>query len=300
MKIKLRKLQNRPSPFSIMRGGRLQPVDLRGLYGGAACFFCSNGPSFADVDFNLITQPGIIRFGVNNGPKVLRPHLWASVDTPAKFLESVWRDPTILKFVGTGKGGQYICRELAENAWRYYGPKVSGCPGVVYMKLQGTERFDAGTFFDDAEIPWGNNKHAGGGRSVFVAAIKLMYELGFRRIYLLGVDFRMTAEFTYAFDEQRDVGAIQGNNTSYMRMLSFFSELSFQLQGRGLEIINCTPGSGLTIIPYMSVEEAVKRELRDFPDVRDEQTWGRYVNNEANKIKPWQKEGIEKRKRGQK
>jgi len=284
------------SPYFIQRFGKLEPFDPRGIFNGAACFFCSSGPSMAEIPLAELQRPGILTLAVNNGAKVVRPDIWVSVDTPAKFLESVWRDPRIMKFVGTGKGGDPIARELQGQTWAYSGTTVHDCPNVVYMKLQGTEHFNPKTFFEEPEIPWGSNKHHGGGRSVFLAAIRIMRDLGIRRIYLLGCDFRMTSDYTYSFSEQRSSGAVRSNNNSYMRMINYFTQLSFVLGDVDLEIWNCTPQSGLTIFPYMDWREAVERELKDFPDPAKEESWGRYVDNDVKKIQGWQREGIEERK----
>ncbi len=74
-------------------------VDLADLYRGQTLFLVLNGASLQDFDFDRLKQPGICSMGVNNGAHGFRPQFWTCVDDPTRFLDSIWRDPAILKFV---------------------------------------------------------------------------------------------------------------------------------------------------------------------------------------------------------
>ena len=110
------------SPFVRIRDGIATPIDLRGLFRDQACFLTASGPSLAHLDISPLKKPGVVTMGLNNSPKILRPKLWLSVDNPARFLESVWRDPTIMKFCGTGKWKQPI--------WDHDKWAENGCPAL--------------------------------------------------------------------------------------------------------------------------------------------------------------------------
>src|SRR5262245_955195 len=79
------------------RGG--QAVRLHEMYAGQAAFLVCSGPSLADYDLGRLNERGILTMAVNNAASLVRPNLWVSVDDPRNFLEAIWRDPGILKFV---------------------------------------------------------------------------------------------------------------------------------------------------------------------------------------------------------
>ena len=74
-------------------------IDVVGSYRGASAFLICNGPSFVKHDLSKLQLPGIMTFGINNGPKTFRPNFWTCVDDPVRFLKSIWLDPKIMKFV---------------------------------------------------------------------------------------------------------------------------------------------------------------------------------------------------------
>lgn len=263
-----------PSMFCTIRGGARQSIDLRNLYWNAACFVVASGPSLKDVDLDVVRKPGILTIGLNNSPKMFRPDLWVCVDEPARFLESVWRDPKIMKFCGTGKFRKPI---WDHDKWEYSSTLVEECPNIIHVERNS--EFNAERYLYEDTVNWGNSKQHGGGRSCFVAAIKIMYVLGIRRVYLLGVDFRMTPNYRYSFEEQRTGNAVKNNQSSYLRILSYFTQLAPYFKKANYQVINCTKGSDLTILPYMDIEEAVARELQEIPNPETEKTYGMYVPN---------------------
>lgn len=254
---------------------KLVQVDIRELYKGCSCFWIGNGPSFMQIPQELrdkLRSPGLLTWGINNGPKSFRPNIWASVDPPARFMESIWRDPQILKFVSTGKHEMFI---WDHDKWDYSQDRAGTCPNVIWYKLK--DHFEPGKFFDEPQICFGNNKKYGGGRSVMIASLKIMYLLGIRRLYLLGTDFHMTAEHKYHFEEERHKGAVKHNSIQYGRHISYFTQLMPEFKKRGIEIWNCTEGSSLNLFPIMSLEDALAHELAKLPDPITEKSGGMYV-----------------------
>jgi hypothetical protein len=83
-------------PFFFTREG--SAIDLVGQYKGRSAFLICNGPSFVKLNRNLLSEPGVMTFGINNGPKTFRPNFWTCVDDPVRFLKSIWLDPKITKF----------------------------------------------------------------------------------------------------------------------------------------------------------------------------------------------------------
>ena len=139
------------------------------------------------------------------------------------------------------------------------------------------ERFLAEQYLFEDTVNWGNHKQWGGGRSVMLAAIRLLFFMGVRRIYLLGVDLRMTRESKYHFEQERSTNAIQGNNRTYGLMMKRFEELQPHFAQHGLEVFNCNRDSALKVFPFVAFDEAVADCTRDMPqDPLTERTEGLY------------------------
>lgn len=310
------------SAYRIIDGERY-PADIADTYfqhRGACAFLVLNGPSLADSDRELLSQPGVMTAGVNNGAAHFRPHFWFSVDAPARFLSSIWLDPRICKFVGDGKAANPI---RDEDKWNAAGcpnvgdfktegtpayeinqqvaaehPKwdrkqikveaedrvrkwhaqwnlpetVGDCPNVVFCKLH-TE-FDADTFLTEPHFTMGNSKEHGGGRSVMLFALKSLYVLGFRRVFLVGCDWYMAQTYSYGFKEKRHQGAVDNNNTTFGRITSMFTQAREHFAAHGFSIENCNDKSFLTVFPYRPLSEAVEYARAMMPE--REETQGRY------------------------
>lgn len=247
---------------------------LLGHYRGSVGFLLCGGPSFKDVDKTLLKYCWTM--AVNNSPKTHRPDAWVSVDDPTRFLRSIWLDPKIMKFQ------PYSMPE--KQLWDNYqdqplGLVVGDCPNVYYYKRNS--KFHADRWLCEDSLNWGNADKFGGGRSVMLVAIKIMYLLGFRTIYLLGCDFDMSEKKTYHFDEKRDKGAVNCNLNTYRRMNEeYFPALRPHFENAGLDVFNCNPKSNLTAFDHVPVEEAVKHAMQYVGDIDSEPSFGLYEKPE--------------------
>lgn len=246
-------------------------VFLDNIYKDAHVFLISSGPSLKGFPyFNKLKF--VKTMGLNNSPKVMmpycRPDLWTCVDGPDKFLYTIWEDPKTMKLVPREQKNKLIWNNdlmLPESK------KVKDCPNVVYWTRNNS--YDKETYLTEDTINWGNNAEykasngVKGKRSVFIAAVKLLYVLGFRHVYLLGVDFNMSTDNTYAFEQSRKDSSIKGNTSSYSQMNYWFTELQPKFLEAGFHVYNCNPDSGLKAFPYMSFEEAFKRSLDYVHDI---------------------------------
>jgi len=255
-------------------------LDLEGLYAGRSAFLILGGPSFGQLDHSKLRQPGVITMGANNSPKTFRPNLWTYVDPPCKWLRSVWLDPTILKFASL----RHRDSELFDSdAWRALEIKVRDCPGVVYYD-RNTDQFDAANYLKQSTFWWGQSGDTTdefgqkGGRSVMLLAIRLLYHLGFRRVFLLGADFKMDQEHKYHFDQDRSNGAIRGNNATYKKMNTWFTELRPHFEKAGFHVYNCNPDSGLKAFDVVDYDKAIQMVADEFGniDTDNERTAGLY------------------------
>ncbi len=162
---------------------------------------------------------------------------------------------------------------------------VGDCPNV--FGYQRNEKFHAPRYLKEETINWGNHKRYGGGRSVMLASLRILYLLGFRKVYLVGVDFEMTDEKRYHFDEGRTEASIKGNMSTYSKMVQWFTELKPLFDKEGFIVKNCNPNSGLRAFPFTTVEEAVGEATFHLGDVDQERTRGMYSKYD-DKMATWQ------------
>ena len=287
-----------------------QPIHIDKLYQGASAFLCCSGPSL--LNQNLKPLANCITMGVNNSPVALRehggfsPNLWTMTDDCKNFVKSIYDDPQILKFLPDGKPNHKL---FDNNAWKEVRQKVRDCPGVMYYRRPPKERefFDPKTFLTTDEFCWGNwaqrcacgyvrpesvkdklcpdcgTNNRWGSRSCMLVAIRILYELGFRKVFLLGCDFTMDANTKYAFKQDRAGGAIRNNNNTYRMLNERFDALQPVLQNAGMEVYNCFKGSGLKSFPYIEYLEALSVSQVVPADDRTEGLYDRKANEKAAK-----------------
>ncbi|MCX6854906.1 MAG: hypothetical protein NTV80_08370, partial [Verrucomicrobia bacterium] len=120
-------------------------------------------------------------------------------------------------------------------------------------------------------------------RSVLLASLRILYLLGFRQVYLLGVDFEMSETKRYHFDEGRTSHAIKGNMDTYAKLQQWFTELQPQFKKAGFKVFNCNPQSRLTAFPILSYEAALAASHAQIGDHTQERTEGMYSRAEEQK-----------------
>jgi hypothetical protein len=257
-------------PFFFTREGSF--IDIVGQYKGRSAFLICNGPSFIKLNRNLLNEPGVITFGINNGPKTFRPNFWNCVDDPVRFMKSIWLDPKITKFIPQA----HFEKPIFDNEkWEILKTKVGDCPNVIGYRRN--EKFHAERFLVEETLCWGNHKDFGGGRSVMLPSLRILHLLGFRKVYLLGCDMKMATNYAYHFDEQRSAGAVNCNNSTYDRLKSeYLPSLKPIFDKAGFQVFNCNPESELKVFPFVNFEDAIKEATSELGDVKNERVWGMY------------------------
>lgn len=287
-------------PFFYTRAGAVLP--LEGMYRGGHAFLMANGPSVAELDLTPLHRRWVMT--LNNGARTFRGNANCTVDDPGRFSLSMWLDPTILKFApmshfekplwdnrlvdehgargmeqgaATGKAG-WVQR------WEPSKLKLGDCPNVAGYRRN--EKFHAPRWLNEETVNWGNHGKWGGGRSVLLAALRILFLLGFRKVYLLGVDFDMSATKRYHFDEQRTPGAIKGNLSTYAKLQAWFTELQPHFLKAGFVVRNCNPASKLTAFPMISYADALAESGAQMGDPTRERTEGMYQKASEKMGKP--------------
>jgi hypothetical protein len=224
--------------------------------------------------------------GLNNSVKTFRPNLWVCVDSPDHFIRSIWLDPTIQKFAPICHASKFI---FDSDQWKFMDIRVGDCPNMVYFKRN--EHFQAKQFLWEDWINWGDHKKYGGGRSVMLPALRILFLLGIRRVFLLGVDFKMDDKNKYHFPQDRSKPSISGNSSTYRILNKRFKELRPLFEEQHFYVYNCNPESGLNAFDHVPFDQAIDDVLTEFGciDIKAERTKGLYDTNRRDK-----KEGLGK------
>jgi len=207
--------------------------NIEGFYKDQSIFLICNGPSINDM--NIVPLDTRQTFGINNGG-ILRPKFWTAQDAHGKFLDCIWDDPTIMKIVPHPRARQR-----------------GGCPSMVYHEK--SSRCDASTWLDDDCICWGVPSSDGHKLNTMVAALHIIYKLGFRTVYIIGADFNMIAEDSYFFEER---GKANSNNNLYNLTNAYLTKLDTYCRDRGYNIYNCTDGGNLTAFRRLEYIKALQ------------------------------------------
>jgi len=261
---------------------------LGDIFRGASAFLIAGGPSFKNIDVEKLSSAGFLTFGLNNSAKSFRPNLWTCVDDPTHFIKSVWLDPKIMKFAPMAHADKKI---FDNEAWKEMDMTVGDCPNVLYYRRN--EDFKADQYLFEDTVNWGNHTKLGGGRSVMLAALRLSFYLGIRKVFLLGVDFDMNENNKYHFEQERTDKSIKNNNDTYDLLKSRFKQLKPIFEENDFQVFNCNPESGLKVFDFISFEDAIKSATKMMPkNLETERTAGLYdrgasskKEKEKNKIK---------------
>lgn len=279
-----------PSPYFWNREGCDLP--LMGHYRGGSIFFICNGPSLVNGknDLSLLKRPGVMTYGINNGPRTIRPNFWTCVDDPQRFIKSIWLDPCIQKIVPHAFAEKPI---FDNEKWEKSNMLVGQCPNMLYFHRN--EKFMADRWLYEDTLNWGNSGPNGGGRSVMLASLKIMFLLGFRNVFLMGADFKMSESNTYHFDEQRHKGAVNGNNNTYEQLKNeYFPALKPYFDAEGFNVYNCNPESELKVFDFVDFNDAIQFATKNLGDVDNERTWGLY--SKPKEREKWKNEPSEQQK----
>lgn len=254
---------------------------LRDLLIGKSAFLLGGGPSTKSLDLDQLRQRGIWTMAVNNMAGHFHANSFVFSDPPSKFSDGIWLDPTIMKFCPQPKLGirgrcQIRFKRDGKFEFRKKEDRIfatGDCPNVWGFGRRTWWEYDD-TFFTDEQASWGNG---GGGATrtgnpktlcTMLIAFRLLYYLGVRRIFLVGVDFNMTPE-GYSFGQSRTVQAVSGNNSQYQVINHGLCKMveNGVFQKFGLEIFNCNQFSGLRSFPFVEYSQAIGDCLKDFPKV---------------------------------
>ena len=197
-------------------------------------FLLCGGPSLADLDLDELRL--LHTAGVNNTARVFMPDLWFCVDDPLGFNmpAGFWSRPHTTKFIPN----------------RYHTSTRPYCPSVKgVIPYNETMSWEWSKYLSEERVLWGV--------SVMFAAIRVLFHLGIRRIFLLGCDLHMDKDRPYAADEPATDLHVRSNNRAYEDIKTQFQQIRGLLEDNGMHLFNCNPDSKLTIFPFMAYNQAL-------------------------------------------
>lgn len=269
-------------PLVIIDRRREQTDAICDILAGRPAFLLGGGPSTKALDLSLLKQRGIFTMAVNNMAGHFHANAFVHSDPPSKFHDGIWLDPTVMKFVPApkfsdrGRGGlrhKNDDGEFVELRGTDGKPiRTLHCPNTWGFARRVWWEYDD-TFFNHPEATWGNAnagvKQTGNPKTMctLLIGLRLLYYLGSRRIFLVGVDFDMSAEGGYAFPQERSEGAVRSNSSQYAVVNYGLCRMveNKAFENAGLEVFNCNPNSGLRAFPYAPYLGAIENALAGFP-----------------------------------
>ncbi len=152
------------------------------------------GPSLQREDIDLIRSSPAPKFCVNlsgcnkdGRPPLFRPDFWTGYDSTRRFHKSIYLDPGIMKFVCKSRKADII----PETTYRVY-----EAPNALFFDREYRK-------FEEFTDP--NSDKIIDCQDTFVQAIDIAYRLGFRKIFMVGVELAVIPS-----DEQLELAAQHG------------------------------------------------------------------------------------------
>jgi hypothetical protein len=205
------------------------------------------GPSLSKIDINKLKGPGKTVFGLNTTYPHVIPDIWIGMDDPKCYDRRVFHEafPKIVR-------GNYFNRE---------------CEGIPLKKLSNVYFASVTEFEHKADIFYRISSDTTSfiwDRNVFITALNLILYMGFKKIYLAGVDFSLE-EGDYSYSNPLTDKQKKWNNSLYARLYDYTEWLSSTCTYCGIDIQSISPNSPINeILPYIPLENLNK--LLDIPE----------------------------------
>ena len=229
---------------------------LENSYNNESCFIIGNGPSLSADDLNLIK--GKYSFGTNRIFNLFdlcswRPTFYCIQDS---LLINEIKDKLSVTKLGLKNNF------LALNSWRDFSKTIKNDPSNFFFFLDTEVNEEFPRFSVDVS----DRIHEG--RSITISALQIAIYLGFKKIYLLGVDHSSSVkiiddEVKYDENIKDYFDGIDNSGITKRPYYKDFTEKAFIkakkiADEKGVEIINLTRGGNLEVFKRASLEFILK------------------------------------------
>jgi hypothetical protein len=245
------------------------------MLAGGSVFLACSGPSANNLPLEELNRRGIWTMCVNNmaGHERFRPQAFVCSDPPLKFSHSIWFDPGIEKWVPTPKmsGSRVKLKEKRDGEFFWSKRTVSDSPNVWGFRRNPWLTPDDNFFLSNG-AGWGNQnagvKRTGEKKTVntMLLAMRILRYLGAKRVFMIGVDFRMSARYGYSFDQgikhkKPKDPKIQPkwDNNQYAIVDEWLTKMQNNgvFSRFGIEFYNCFRRSSLRAFPHVPFDQAI-------------------------------------------
>ncbi len=272
-------------PLKVYTRKKVQTKVLHDLLAGRSAFLVGGGPSANEENLERLNQRGTFSLCVNNvaGHSRFRPQAFVCSDPPKKFSSSIWLDPQIMKFVPHPKlsgGRSKLRRKMPDGSFEQIKTRTNQCPNTWGFHRNSFLTPDDDFFMTNGAM-WGNHRsgvqRTGQPKTVctMLLGLRLLYYLGARRVYMVGVDFRMAEGWGYSFAQGRTQGACKSNNGQFAIVNDWLCQMAKNgtFKRFGLKIYNTYDRSGLRAFPHVPFDDAVGDVVGIVEETCDLRNW---------------------------
>ncbi len=207
------------------------------MWDGETCFILAGGPSLTGFDASVLGSRRVLT--INDSWRI----------APERSINYYCDGLFWTSQIGLNRWSLGMTRsfhdQIYKGFWVTSAPGFEDHPQVHALRLTGQR----GLELDPTGLRHGSNSG--------YQAINLAYHLGAKRIVLLGYDMGCDGPRTHWHEEPRDPAA-SFSVTLEKSFLPHFETLAEPLRSAGVEVINATPRSALTVWPRVPLEEILE------------------------------------------
>jgi len=232
-------------------------------YKGSKIFLVCGGPSLSDTDLSLMDNRGVMSMCMNNSWCMVKPDIWIGFDSPGRFHNGGWEDPSIMKIVPWQRREEKLTHRVNGELQP---SDLTPLDMPNCWMLSNNTTFNPDTWFTEKSANWGGPiegvEPEGGFRVTMFGALRTLYYLGFQEVYLLGCDWEMPTDMSkeaYAWEENRAQSVREKNNDMYRWLEGGLKKLLPGFERANFQIYNCNRNSKLSLFPFIQYEDAIER-----------------------------------------
>jgi len=229
---------------------------FKNIHEGERCFIVGLGPSLTKDDLNLISNEK--SFAVNRGYELVEKTNWK----PDYYLvldDSNLRTDNLISVAN----GDYVWKAIFTQNYR----KLPECKQHIYklcvdnapiFRLDTTWHKNNPDKFPSVRLSKDISQRVCGGKTVVMSCINIAIYMGFKEIYLIGVDCDYDQQFAHTemINEDASDEAIAIAIKSAVKCREQFSELLNQLPN-DIKVYNATRGGALEAFERIDVEKVI-------------------------------------------